>query len=62
MVFRVKPPVRLESLSGSWLGQQVLFDFYKPTRTWYGVAGCSLHTPPGTHVLTLKGVTSGKEF
>lgn len=58
MVFRVKPPVHLESLSGTWLGQEVLFDFYKPTRTWYGVGGCSLHTPPGIHALTLKGETS----
>lgn len=58
VVFRIKPPVRLASLHGTWLGQEVLFDFHQPTRTWYGIAGCGLHTSPGKHVLALKVVTS----
>lgn len=61
-LFRVSPPETLQSLTGSWLGHQVLFDFDPASGTWYGVAGVSLDTAPGSYQLALEGVTlSGKK-
>jgi len=60
---RVKPPARLSSLSGSWLGHDVFFSFDPATKTWYGIAGVSLATKPGIYKLQLKGTSAaGKEW
>ena len=62
VVFRVAPPVRLESLSGKWLGHDVSFSFDPHKKAWYGLAGVSLETAPGVYALQLKGSeTTGKE-
>jgi hypothetical protein len=63
VVFQVRPPARLESLSGTWLGHEVYFSYDAPNRTWYGVAGISLETKPAMYVVRLKGTTvRGKEI
>jgi murein DD-endopeptidase MepM/ murein hydrolase activator NlpD len=54
-LFQVKPPARLQSLTGTWLGHDVSFSFDATTRTWYALAGVSLETAPGTYPLELSG-------
>ena len=56
-LFLVKPPTRLQSLTGTWLGHDVSFTFDTTTRTWYALAGVSLETAPGTYPLELSGET-----
>jgi len=61
ILLRVKPPMRLKSLQGTWLGHDVSFDFDSSTRTWYGLAGASLKTHPGSYPLALNAESiSGK--
>jgi murein DD-endopeptidase MepM/ murein hydrolase activator NlpD len=60
VVFRVNPPARLESLSGKWLDHEVFFNFDPGSKLWYGIAGISLETGPGTYPLLLKGTTSSE--
>jgi murein DD-endopeptidase MepM/ murein hydrolase activator NlpD len=63
LVFQVIARKHLESLSGNWLQHQVFFSFDAPTNTWYGIAGVSLETKPGTYTLQLKGTeTGGREI
>jgi hypothetical protein len=57
VVFRVTPPARLSSLSGSWLGHEVYFAFDSRSKTWYGIAAISLETKPGVYSVQLKGTT-----
>jgi murein DD-endopeptidase MepM/ murein hydrolase activator NlpD len=54
-LFQVKPPARLQSLTGTWLGHDVSFSFDATTRTWYALAGVSLETAPGTYPLEVSG-------
>ena len=58
VVIEVAPPVRLNSLSATWLEHQVLFSYDASAKAWYGIAGVSLETRPGTYDLALKGTTS----
>jgi murein DD-endopeptidase MepM/ murein hydrolase activator NlpD len=63
VLFRVTAPAAIESLSGNWLEHEVFFDFDAANKTWYGIAGISLQTRPGTHVLKLEATTvGGKEI
>src|ERR1700731_1258758 len=57
ILFQVRPPARLDSLSGSWLGHQIAFSFDATSRTWYALAGVSLETAPGVYSLDLSGET-----
>jgi murein DD-endopeptidase MepM/ murein hydrolase activator NlpD len=58
ILFQVKPPARLESLTGTWLGHDVSFSFDASTKTWFALAGVSLETAPGTYTLELSGETA----
>lgn len=58
MVFEVVPSVRLTALSAKWLEHDVLFSYDSGAKAWYGLAGISLETKPGTYILELKGTTS----
>jgi len=58
VVIEVVPLVRLTALSAKWLEHQVLFSYDAATKAWYGIAGVSLETRPGTYTLDLKGTTS----
>jgi murein DD-endopeptidase MepM/ murein hydrolase activator NlpD len=55
VLFQVKPPTRLESLSGSWLGHQIEFSFDSSSKTWFALAGVSIETAPGMYALELTG-------
>ena len=50
VLFQIKPPQRLQSLSGTWLGHEVSFSFDAKSKTWFALAGVSLETAPGTYV------------
>src|SRR5213594_880564 len=60
VVFLVNPPARLATLSGTWLDHEVSFSFDKVTRKWFGLAGASLETHPGTYTLELKGTMASR--
>ncbi|MGA8215819.1 MAG: M23 family metallopeptidase [Candidatus Sulfotelmatobacter sp.] len=61
VLFQVKPPARLESLSGTWLGHDLSFSFDATSKSWFALAGVSLETVPGTYAVELTGETvSGK--
>jgi len=63
ILWQVNSPVRLESLSGKWFDHEVFFSFDARTRLWYGIAGVSLETHPGTYSLALTGKNGdGKEI
>lgn len=57
ILFQVKPPARLGSLSGTWLGHDVSFSFDAKTKTWFALVGVSLETAPGTYAIELTGET-----
>jgi len=58
ILFRVVPPVRLESLEGTWLDHHVFFSFDSGSKLWFGIAGVSLETQAGKFALSLKGKTA----
>lgn len=59
VVFQVAAPTRLTGLSARWLEHEVFFTYDATSTIWYGIAGVSLETRPGTYPLELKGTTSG---
>lgn len=56
VLFKVKTPVPVESLTATWLGHQVPFSFDSATKTWFALAGVSFETKPGKYELVLSGV------
>jgi murein DD-endopeptidase MepM/ murein hydrolase activator NlpD len=57
VLFQVRPPTRLQSLNGTWLGHDVSFSFDAKSKTWFALVGVSLETTPGTYALDLAGET-----
>lgn len=55
VLFQVKSPTKLESLTGSWLGHQLVFSYSPRTKTWFALAGVSFETSPGKYALELTG-------
>jgi murein DD-endopeptidase MepM/ murein hydrolase activator NlpD len=55
VLFEVYAPIKLDSLSGSWLGHQLSFSYNSTTKTWFVLAGVSLETNPGRYTLELTG-------
>ena len=47
VLFQVKPPAKLDSLSGTWLGHQLTFSYDASTKTWFTLAGVSIETKIG---------------
>src|SRR5580698_5687679 len=58
VLFRVKPPVKIESLTAVWLGHQFAFSYEASTKTWFALAGTNLDTSPGTYPLELTATSS----
>src|SRR5207245_6914561 len=58
VVFQVAPPARLSGLSAKWMQHDLSLTYDPATHAWYGIAGISLETRPGTYPLDLKGITS----
>ncbi|MGA8541494.1 MAG: M23 family metallopeptidase [Terriglobales bacterium] len=61
VLFRVTTPMRLRSLSGSWLGHGIEFGFDANSKTWFALAGVSLETKPGAYPLQLRGETFSRQ-
>jgi murein DD-endopeptidase MepM/ murein hydrolase activator NlpD len=53
VLFQVKPPAKVSSLTGKWLGHQLTFSYNAATRTWFALAGVSFETTPGKYTLEL---------
>jgi murein DD-endopeptidase MepM/ murein hydrolase activator NlpD len=53
VLFQVKSPAKLDSLSGKWLGHELIFSYDASTRTWFTLAGISFETGPGKYALEL---------
>jgi murein DD-endopeptidase MepM/ murein hydrolase activator NlpD len=62
VLFRVTASLQLEELRGNFLGQEFSFRSSKACHCWYGFAGVSLATKPGTYTLRVEGKgADGKE-
>jgi murein DD-endopeptidase MepM/ murein hydrolase activator NlpD len=57
VLFRVTTPKPVRSLTGNWLGHEILFSFDARRKTWFALAGVSLETKPGAYPLELHGET-----
>ena len=55
VLFEVKPPQKLNSLTGKWQGHDLTFNYDAATRTWFALAGVSFATAPGKYPLELTG-------
>jgi murein DD-endopeptidase MepM/ murein hydrolase activator NlpD len=55
VLFQVKPPTKLESLSGTWLTHQLSFSYDSSTKTWFTLAGVPFETKPGKYSIELTG-------
>lgn len=55
VLFQVKAPAKLDSLTGSWLGHQFPFTYDAATKLWFALAGVSFDTKPGIYTLELTG-------
>ena len=56
VLFQVKPPGKIDSLTGSWLGHQFTFSYDASAKTWFALAGINLDTTPGEYPLELSAV------
>jgi murein DD-endopeptidase MepM/ murein hydrolase activator NlpD len=55
VLFRVTAPLQLTELQGNFLGQEFSFRSSQACHCWYGFAGVSLATKPGTYTLRVEG-------
>ena len=55
VLFQVKPLVKLESLTGTWLSHQLTFSYDASSKTWFALAGVTFETRPGKYALELTG-------
>ena len=53
VLFQVKPPAKLKSLTGTWLGHNLTFSFDARAKTWFTLAGVTFETAPGKYPLAL---------
>jgi murein DD-endopeptidase MepM/ murein hydrolase activator NlpD len=53
LLFQVKPPVKLDSLSGTWLGHHLTFSYDASTKMWFSLAGVSFEIVPGKYALEM---------
>jgi murein DD-endopeptidase MepM/ murein hydrolase activator NlpD len=53
VLFQVKPPAKLKSLTGTWLGHQLTFSYDASTKTWFTLAGVTFETTVGQYSLEL---------
>lgn len=57
VLFEVRSPAKLESLTGTWLGHALTFSYNPANKTWFVLAGVSFDTKPGKYTLELAGET-----
>jgi murein DD-endopeptidase MepM/ murein hydrolase activator NlpD len=56
VLFQVKAPARLASLSGAWLNHHFDFSYNASSKTWFALAGVGIEIAPGRYTLELSGV------
>jgi murein DD-endopeptidase MepM/ murein hydrolase activator NlpD len=56
VLFQVTAPLKIESLTATWLGHQLTFFYDASTKTWFALAGTNLDTTPGDYPLELTAV------
>ena len=61
VLFRVTAPLQLTELNGNFLGQEFSFRSSKACHCWYGFAGVSLATKPGTYTLRVEGKSASEK-
>src|SRR5579864_5266783 len=61
ILFQVRPPARLESLKGTWLGHEITFSYSASSKTWFALAGVGFETNPGKYNLELTGERSANK-
>ena len=57
VLFSVKFSHPLASLTGSWLGNQLVFELNLKDKTWYSLGGVALKTRPGIYTLKLSATS-----
>jgi len=57
VLFRVTTPKPALSLSAKWLDHEISFNFDASQKAWFGFAGASLETKPGTYPIELQAET-----
>ena len=55
VLFRVTTPKPVRTLSGNWLGHEIVFSFDASHKSWFALAGASLETKPGAYPIQLHG-------
>jgi murein DD-endopeptidase MepM/ murein hydrolase activator NlpD len=53
VLFRVTTPKPVKSLSGRWLNHDIPFSFDEKQKAWFGLAGASLETKPGSYSIEI---------
>ena len=56
VLFEVTSPTKLDSLTGTWLGHQLTFNYNVSAKNWFALAGVSFDTTPGKYTLELSRV------
>jgi len=57
VLFRVTTPQSIRTLSGKWLEHEIPFTFDATQKKWFGLAGSSQETKPGTYPIELHAET-----
>jgi murein DD-endopeptidase MepM/ murein hydrolase activator NlpD len=57
VLFRVTTPRPMRTLSGKWLEHEISFTFDASRKAWFGLAGSSQETKPGTYPIELQAET-----
>ncbi len=58
VLFQIKPPQGLKSLTGTWLGHEISFSYDSGSKNWFALAGVGLETSPGSYSIELTGETN----
>jgi murein DD-endopeptidase MepM/ murein hydrolase activator NlpD len=60
VLFRITTPHPVRTLSGSWLGHEIVFSFDATHKLWFALAGAAQETKPGDYPLELHAeITDG---
>ncbi|HTS06990.1 MAG TPA: M23 family metallopeptidase [Candidatus Eisenbacteria bacterium] len=59
VLFELHAPVKVESLTGTWLGHSLVFNCNGTRKTCFALAGVSIETKPGKYSLEMTGQTTG---
>jgi murein DD-endopeptidase MepM/ murein hydrolase activator NlpD len=61
VLFEVKAPAHIDTLTGRWLGHQITFNQSPSNRSWFALAGVTFETAPGSYALELTAERTGGE-